>query len=137
MIEETKVMGEEQNGFRSDRRGEDNMFVVGEIIQHMKRENRKLYMAFLDIEKAYDRVDRSILCSVLSRVGMSTKYVNIIRSMYEETKAIYTLGDIETDWVKCKKRCPTGMCAFPIAVWAIHRGTGSPGKGNGPGSKAG
>ena len=37
-------------------------------------------MAFLDIEKAYDRVDRSILWKVLES-GMSEKIVNIIRSI--------------------------------------------------------
>ena len=48
------VLGEEQNGFRVDRRAEDNMFVVNELIERKKKEDRKLYVCFLDIEKAYD-----------------------------------------------------------------------------------
>ena len=52
-------MGEEQNGFRRDRKAEDNIYVVmNELISRMKKENKRIYIAFLDIEKAYDRVNR-------------------------------------------------------------------------------
>ena len=48
-------------------------------------------MAFLDIEKAYDRVNRNILWKVLERCGMSEKVLNIIKSMYVNTRGkIYT-----------------------------------------------
>ena len=33
VCERCKVMGEEQNGFRKNRRGEDNMFIVREVIE--------------------------------------------------------------------------------------------------------
>ena len=58
VVERNRVMGDEQNGFRKDRRGEDNMFVVNEVIERAKKDGRKKYIAFLDIEKAYDRVNR-------------------------------------------------------------------------------
>ena len=81
-IEMNGLLSEEQNGFRLDRRGEDNIFIVRELIEKCKRESKKGYFAFLDIEKAYDRVNREILCKVLNKCGMSQKMVNIIRSMY-------------------------------------------------------
>ena len=49
------IIGEEQNGFRINGRGEDNMFVVREIIDMCNRKGSKVYLAFLDIEKAYDK----------------------------------------------------------------------------------
>lgn len=73
VIERNRVMGEEQNGFRKDRRGEDNMYVVNEMIGRARKDGRKKYLAFLDIEKAYDRVDRRMLCKVLEKVGVSEK----------------------------------------------------------------
>ena len=39
-----------------------------------------------------------MLCKVLRKCGMSEKIVGIIECMYENTKAKYILGDIETDW---------------------------------------
>ena len=88
-IRNERVFGEEQNGFRYDRRAEDNIFVVNELIGRMKRDGKKVYLAFLDIEKAYDRVDRELLCQTLGKIGMSEKCVRLVRSMYVNTRAKY------------------------------------------------
>ena len=80
----------------------------------MKKDGKKAYMAFLDIEKAYDRVDRRILCDLLMKVGMSEKIVNIVRSMYESTKAIYRLGHLETGWVRSMRGVRQGCTLSPI-----------------------
>lgn len=114
IFERNKVMGEEQNGFRMDRRGEDNMFVVREVIENMKKSGRKGYFAFLDIEKAYDRVNRYKMCKILETVGVSEKIVNIIKSMYENTRARYSMGDIETDWVESKRGVRQGCGLSPL-----------------------
>ena len=42
LCERCEVMGEEQNGFRKDRRGEDNMFVVREVIEKMNKRGTKV-----------------------------------------------------------------------------------------------
>jgi hypothetical protein len=113
-IEKHKVMGEEQNGFRMKRRGEDNMFVVREVIERLKKEGKKGYFAFLDIEKAYDRVDREVLYRVLERCGFSEKIVRIVKSMYVDTKAKFNLGDIETDWVSSERGVRQGCILSPL-----------------------
>ena len=63
------VIGEEQNGFRKYRRGEDNIYVIREIIDKHNRENVPLYLAFLDIEKAYDRVNGETLEYIMEKIG--------------------------------------------------------------------
>ena len=80
----------------------------------MKKEGKKVYMAFLDIEKAYDKVNRSILWKVLERCGMSEKIVNIIKSMYVNTRGKYALGELETDWVKSVKGVRQGCILSPL-----------------------
>ena len=82
-IERNRVLGEEQNGFRIHvgRRAEDNIFVLNEMIERKRSEGRKLYLGFLDIEKAYDRVSREMLCKVLEKVGLSEKIVNIVEEV--------------------------------------------------------
>ena len=114
VVEREGVLGEEQNGFRMMRRGEDNMFIVRELIEKCNREGTKGYFAFLDIEKAYDRVNRRMLCKVLKKCGMSEKMVKIIESMYENTKAKYTLGDIETEWVYSNRGVRQGCILSPV-----------------------
>ena len=59
VVSRNALMGEEQNGFRRDKRGEDNLYVVIEIIERPKKDNLKGYFACLDIEKVYDTVDRA------------------------------------------------------------------------------
>jgi hypothetical protein len=113
-IERHKVMGEEQNGFRMNRRGEDNMYVVREVIERLKKDGKKGYFAFIDIEKAYDRVDRDVLYKVLDRCGFSEKIVNIVKSMYVETRAKYNLGEIETDWVRSVRGVRQGCVLSPL-----------------------
>ena len=46
------MLGEEQNDFRLNRWGEDNTFIVREIIDRCNKEEKKGYLVFLDIEKA-------------------------------------------------------------------------------------
>ena len=76
-------MGEEQNAFRRDRRGEDNMYVVNELIERARMNRKKYYFAFLNIEKVYDRVNRDKMRALLERIEVSEKVVKIIKSSYE------------------------------------------------------
>ena len=41
--EEGRVLGEEQNGFRVDRRGEDNIYVIREIVEKFQREKNNYF----------------------------------------------------------------------------------------------
>ena len=113
-IEMNGVLSEEQNGFRVDRRGEDNMYVVRELMEDCKRESKRGYFAFLDIEKAYDRVNREILCMVLNKCGVSEKIVRIIESMYVNTRAKYALGNVETEWVYSRRGVRQGCILSPL-----------------------
>jgi hypothetical protein len=37
------------------------------VIERMKRDGRRVYLAFIDIEKAYDKLERKLLCQILER----------------------------------------------------------------------
>ncbi|KAF2355531.1 Reverse transcriptase domain [Trinorchestia longiramus] len=114
VVEEQGVMGEEQNGFRRDRRGEDNLFVVSEVIERKRKENKKVYLAFLDIKKAYDRVDRRRLLDVMGKIGFSEKIVNIVKSLNENTCAVYRLGNLVTEQVRSVRRVRQGCTLSPL-----------------------
>ena len=84
----------EEDGFRMDGRAEDNMFLVNEIIKKKEKDRGKLYWGYLDreIEKAYDRKDREMEGKVLGKIGLSAQIINMVCSMYVDTKAKYRLG---------------------------------------------
>ena len=89
------------------------------MIERKKKDGGKLYLGFLDIEKAYDRVNREMLCRVLKKVRLSEKIVNIIRAMYVDTKARYRLGNIETDWVKSERGVRQG-CILSLILFSMY-----------------
>ena len=85
--EENKVWGEEQAGFRKGRGGLENIvFVMRDIIEKYKKSGKGLYLVFLDIEKAYDTVDRQRLFSLLKHIGMDCKVVKVLEDFYKKMK---------------------------------------------------
>ena len=59
------MLGGIQGGFRRGRRTEDNLFMVERIIEMVKGRNEEIFVAFLVMEKAYDRVNRNKLFEVM------------------------------------------------------------------------
>ena len=57
-VEETVMLGDVQGGFRRGRRTEDNMFMLEKIMGMAKVRGECLNIGFMDMEKAYDRVNR-------------------------------------------------------------------------------
>jgi hypothetical protein len=50
-----------QAGFRAHHSTTEQAMILQTIIQHSLRTKRKLGLAFIDLEKAYDRIDRAKL----------------------------------------------------------------------------
>ena len=55
--EDSGMLGEIQCGFRKERRTEDNLFMLGMLIEMVKGRREEICVAFLDMEKTYDRVN--------------------------------------------------------------------------------
>lgn len=79
------------NGFRSNRRGTDNLFMVNEITEYAKDNNKTMFMVFLNIEKAYDRFNKELMRGMLE-----SKIVNAIKRLYVNTRMEIKLGNIES-----------------------------------------
>ena len=59
------AMAEVQSGFRRGRGCTDQIFIVRQICEKYLGKGKYLFFAFLDLEKAYDRVDRDAMWNVL------------------------------------------------------------------------
>ena len=84
-------------------------------INFCKRKRKKLFIAFIDFSKAYDRVPRGKLFSVLMRLGCGAVMLGALMSMYSVTSCI--LGTVLiTCTIGVKQGSPTSVFLFIIYV---------------------
>jgi len=75
---------EEQNGFRKGRSCMDCIFSASQIIEKRIEFNIPTYIAFIDLKKAFDSVDRDKLWNIMTSKGIPTHLITIIQKMYME-----------------------------------------------------
>ncbi len=62
-------------------------FCNEKLVEKYLEKDRKLFAAFMDLEKAYDRVDRKGLWEALRVYGVGGKLLEGVRSFYETASA--------------------------------------------------
>ena len=67
--EARNLLPEEQCGFRPHRSTTDMMFAVRRLQELGRKARVPLFLCFIDLQKAYDSVDRTLLWQVLARLG--------------------------------------------------------------------
>ena len=79
-----------------------------------------LYIGFVDMEKAYDRVNRRKLFEVMRSYGIHEKLIRTIERVYEDNKVKFELNEYITDWCKSdsgvRQGCPLSPLLFNINV---------------------
>jgi hypothetical protein len=58
---------------------------------------KDLYMVFIDMEKAYDKVPRNIMWWALQKHKVSTKYITLIKDMYDNVVTSVWTSDKDTN----------------------------------------
>ena len=71
------ILPEEQCVFRPARSAIDTLFVVRRLQELGRARKIPLYMCFIDLQKAYDSVDRELLWVVLARFGVPEKMLTV------------------------------------------------------------
>ncbi len=56
-----------------------------------------MFWAFIDLERAYDRVDRDALWSVLQIYGIGGRLMRAVKSFYDGSRARVRVGRGESD----------------------------------------
>ena len=86
--DETKLINENQTGFRKNYSTLDHVFLLKNLIDlNVKNDKQKLYCAFIDYKKAFDTVWRSALWHKLVKSGITGKLYNVITNMYSNIKS--------------------------------------------------
>jgi hypothetical protein len=64
---------------------------------------KRVFAAFVDLEKAYNRVNRSKLWEVLEEYGVEMGLIEAVRSMYDECKAYVRVNGMLSEWFEVKQ----------------------------------
>ena len=91
--ERVGILPEEQSGFRPNRSTIDMMFVIRRLQELARKKRIPLYVCFIDLTKAYDSVDRTLLWTVLARFGVPQIMISIIRQFHDGMRACVGLDD--------------------------------------------
>ena len=71
------------------------MFVVRRLQERARKKDTPLYMCFIDLTKAYDSVDRTLLLDVLARFGVPPRMLAVIRQFHDGMQACVRMDDGE------------------------------------------
>ena len=122
-LEKKNYFHDEQHGFRKMRSIEDCHMLLKEIVNSYKYKKgprggtagpRPLYMAFLDMRKAFDRVPRQVLFQKLRKAGVSEHFLDIIKDQFSNIKGRFRLEGRQTDTFDIKGGVVQGSRLGPI-----------------------
>ena len=88
---------DEQGGFRAGRGCNDQIFAVKRIVEKTIEKDKKTYMAFVDLDKAYDSVSREKLWKVLDEYGVKGKLLRAVQALYVDGRARVKVGRMESE----------------------------------------
>jgi hypothetical protein len=74
---------ENQFGFMSGRSTMEVIFLVRQVMERCREQKKDLHMVFIDLEKVYDKVSRNVMWWALQKHKVSTKYITLIKDMYD------------------------------------------------------
>ena len=69
------------------------MFVIRRLQEQARKKRIPLYVCFIDLTKAYDSVDWTLLWTVLARFGVPQNTISVIRQFHDSMRACVRLDD--------------------------------------------
>ena len=100
---------ENQFGFMPGRSTMEAIFLIRQLMERYREQKKDMHMVFIDLEKAYDKVPRNIMWWALQKHKVSTKYITLIKDMYDNVVTSVRTSDGDTN-------------DFPINI-GLHQGS--------------
>ncbi len=100
-------------------------FAIKILVEKCLEKDRKLFVVFMDLEKAYDRVDRKGLWETLRVYRVGRKLLEGVRSFYENASAsVRVNGEVSESFnveVGVRQGCVMSPWLFNIYGWVYKR----------------
>ena len=87
--------------------------------------NRSLYVAYINLEKAFDRVDREAMWRVLGMYGINGQLLKAMQNLYEKSEACVRVCREEGEWfevgVDLRQGCVMSPWLFNLFMDAVMK----------------
>ena len=112
------ILPEKQSGFKPNRSTTDMMFVIRRLQKLARKKRTPLYvLSFIDLTKAYDLVDRTLLWTVLARFGVPQNTISFIRQYHDGMGAYVRLDDrVGSGWFAVEQGLRRGWVLAPLLL---------------------
>ena len=85
-VETENILPTLQFGFRKYRSSTTAAYLLKHCIEHELQNHEKVYVCFVDYKKAFDMINRELLCIKLLNIGIPTPIVNMIHAVLQQIK---------------------------------------------------
>ena len=108
------IFPEEQNGFWKNMSCQDHIYALTTVIRNRMTENKATYCAFIDMEKAFDWVNRKLLMYKLLTYNIDGKMYKSIKALLTHTTSCVELnGSLRSEWFENICGVRQGDCLSP------------------------
>jgi hypothetical protein len=73
------------------------IFLIRQLMERCREQKKDLYMIFIDLEKAYDKVPRNVMWWALQKHKVLSKYIILIKDIYDNVVTSVRTSDGDTN----------------------------------------
>ena len=107
-------LNEMQFGFMPGKGTVGAIFIVRRMQEEYQKKDKKLYMRFVDMETAFDRVPRKVMKWAMRKKGLSKVVVRAVMSLYDGAKTRVRVGSAYSEEFEVKVGVHQGSVLSPL-----------------------
>jgi hypothetical protein len=75
----------------------ETIFLIRQLMERYRKQKKDLHIVFIDLKKTYDKVPRNIMWWALQKHKVLTKYITLIKDMYDNIVTSVRISDGDTN----------------------------------------
>ena len=116
LIRQLVSIDDSQFGFVPGRGTTNTIFVVRQLQEKYLAANKRLHMAFVDLEKAFDRIPRKVIWLALRKLSVEEWIVRLVQGMYANARSRVRVGEGYREEFEVKVGVHQGSVLSPLFV---------------------
>ena len=108
------LLPETQCGFRADRSTVDMVFSIRQVMEKSREQHKDLYIAFIDLAKAFDSIDRCLLWKILKKCGCPPKIIDLIQQLHDGMNVRVKISGDLSDPFEVSRGVKQGCTLAPV-----------------------